>query len=146
MTNPINPPIEIGWRGQLYYCDLSLGQLALVEGEVGVAIVYPAEVMLWQKPEAYQRGVLLFAMLQSHSIKGLTLADCMGAVVGDQREYFLAKLQKATDRLKPQLQTLWGITEEAPKDKSPLEGTPGGQNSGPVQESISESPNPSSGA
>jgi hypothetical protein len=144
MTNPINPPIEIGWRGKLYYCDLSLGQLALVEGEVGIAIVYPAPTMLWQKPEAYQRGVLLFAMLQPYSIQGLTLADCMGAVVGEQREYFLVKLQKATDRLKPQLENLWGIEKEAPS--APLEETPGGQNSGPALVSTSESENPSSGA
>ena len=64
MINPINPAIEIGWKGTLYPCDLTLGQLALVEGEVGVAIVYPAPSMLWQKPEAYQRGVLLYALLQ----------------------------------------------------------------------------------
>jgi hypothetical protein len=136
MINPINPPIEIGWRGQLYYSDLTLGQLALVEGEVGVAIVYPAESMLWQKPEAYQRGVLLYAMLQPHNIKGLTLADCMAAIVGDQREYFLAKLQKATDRLKPQLQALWGVKEEAPAD--PLAESSGGPNSGQLPESTLE--------
>jgi hypothetical protein len=144
MTNPINAPIEIGWRGQLYYCDLSLGQLALVEGEVGVAIVYPAPTMLWQKPEAYQRGVLLYALLQPHQIKGVTLAECMAAVVGEQREYFLTKLQKATDRLKPQLESLWGVPEEAPK--APLDVNSGGQNSGPVAVSTSDSPNPSSGA
>lgn len=136
MINPINPAIEIGWRGTLYQCDLTLGQLALVEGEVGVAIVYPAPAMLWQKPEAYQRGVLLYALLQPHGIKGLTLADCMAAIVGEQREYFLIKLQRATERLLPQLQALWGAKEEAPKD--PLAGSSGGPNSGQEQGSASE--------
>lgn len=141
MTNPINPPIEIGWRGTLYLCDLTLGQLALVEGEVGVAIVYPAPVMLWQKPEAYQRGVLLYALLQPHGIA--TLAECMGAVVGEQREYFLVKLQKATDRLTPQLKALWGVKEEAPADPLPVPS--GGPSSGPTLESTSGSQSESSG-
>ncbi len=143
MVNPINPAIEIGWRGTLYSCDLTLGQLALVEGDVGVAIVYPAPVMLWQKPEAYQRGVLLFALLQPH-VKGLTLADCMAAIVGDQREYFLVKLQKATDRLLPQLRAIWGVTEEAPAD--PLAESSGGPSSGQTPESTLESQSQSSGA
>lgn len=137
MLNPINPPIEVGWRGKLYPCDLTLGQLALVEGEAGIAIVYPAPAMLWQKPEAYQRGVLLYAMLKPHDIPTATLPECMGAVVGDQREYFLIKLQKATDRLKPQLQALWGVTEEAPAD--PLAESSGGPSSGPALESTSDS-------
>lgn len=140
MINPLNPPIEVGWRGKLYPCDLTLGQLALVEGEVGIPIVYNLDenaVMLWQKPEAFQRGVLLYALLQPHGIKGVTLAECMAAVVGEQREYFLVKLQKATDRLKPQLHELWGIkaTEEAPA--APLDEKPGGPNSGPPLESTS---------
>lgn len=136
MINPINPAIEIGWKGTLYPCDLTLGQLALVEGEVGVAIVYPAESMLWQKPEAYQRGVLLYALLQPHNVKGLTLAECMSAVVGEQREYFLVKLQKATDRLLPQLRLIWGVTEEAPSD--PLARSSGGPSSGQTLEFTSE--------
>ena len=143
MLNPINPPIEVGWRGKLYPCDLTLGQLALVEGEVGIAIVYPAQAMLWQKPEAYQRGVLLYAMLKPHDLPTATLTECMAAVVGEQREYFLIKLQKATDRLKPQLQQLWGVTEEAPKP--PLDEKPGGPNSGPPLESTSESASETSG-
>jgi hypothetical protein len=143
MINSINPPIEVGWRGTLYPCDLPLGQLALVEGEVGVAIVYPAPAMLWQKPEAYQRGVLLYALLQPH-VKGLTLADCMAAIVGEQREYFLVKLQKATDRLLPQLRAIWGVTEEAPAD--PLAVNSGGPNSGQTPESTSESQSQNSGA
>ena len=143
MINPINPAIEIGWNGTLYPCDLTLGQLALVEGEVGVSIVYPAPVMLWQKPEAYQRGVLLYALLHPHSIPGLTLAACMGAVVGEQRDYFLVKMQKATDRLLPQLKALWGVKEEAPA--SPLADSSGGLNSGQTPESTSDSVNVTSG-
>lgn len=136
MLNPINPPIEVGWRGKLYPCDLTLGQLALVEGEAGIAIVYPAPAMLWQKPEAYQRGVLLYALLKPHDIATATLGECMAAVVGEQREYFLVKLQKATDRLLPQLQQIWGVKEEAPAD--PLAESSGGPNSGPPLESTSE--------
>ena len=145
MINPINPPIEIGWNEALYSCDLTLGQLALVEGEVGVSIVYPDDKapMLWQKPEAFQRGVLLYAILKPHEIKGVTLAACMSAVVGERRDYFLVKLQKATDRLKPQLHALWGIKEEAPA--SPLAVPSGGPNSGPTLESTSGSPSESSG-
>jgi hypothetical protein len=143
MINPLNPAIEIGWQGTLYHCDLTLGQLALVEGDVGVSIVYPAPVMLWQKPEAYQRGVLLYALLQPHNIPGLTLAACMGAVVGEQRDYFLVKLQKATDRLLPQLKALWGVKEEEPA--SPLAVPSGGQSSGQTLESTSDSVNETSG-
>ncbi|CAB4166656.1 hypothetical protein UFOVP836_47 [uncultured Caudovirales phage] len=143
MINPINPPIEVGWRGKLYPCDLTLGQLALVEGEAGIAIVYPAPSMLWQKPEAYQRGVLLYAMLKPHELPTATLAECMAAVVGDQREYFLVKLQKATDRLLPQLQQIWGVKEEAPS--SPLAESSGGQNSGLPLVSTSDSMNETSG-
>jgi hypothetical protein len=144
MRNPINPAIEIGWSGTLYPCDLTLGQLALVEGEVGVSIVYPAPVMLWQKPEAYQRGVLLYALLHPHGIPGLTLAACMGAVVGEQRDYYLVKLQKATDRLTPQLKVLWGVKEEEPA--SPLAEASGGLNSGQTPESTSDLANVTSGA
>lgn len=133
MTNPINEPIQIVLGNTSYSCDLTLGQLALVEGELDIAIVYPAAKMLWQKPEAYQRGVLLYAMLKPH---GIDLADCMNIVVGERREYFLIKLQKATDRLKPQLQQLWGVKEEAPAD--PLAESSGGPNSGPPLESTSE--------
>lgn len=143
MINPINPPIEIGWRGTLYSCDLTLGQLAMVEGEVGVSIVYPAPVMLWQKPEAFQRGVLLYALLQPHGIQGVTLSECMGAVVGEQRDYFLVKLQKATDRLLPQLKALWGVKEEAPA--VPLHELSGGQNSGQTPASTSDSESATSG-
>ena len=143
MINPINPAIEIGWNDVLYPCDLPIGQLALVEGEVGVDIVFPAPIMLWQKPEAFQRGVLLYAMLKPHNIKGVTLAACMDAVVGEKRDYFLAKIQKATDRLLPQLKALWGVKEEAPA--SPLAVPSGGPNSGPTLESTSDSPNENSG-
>lgn len=148
MINPINPAIEIGWRGTLYLCDLTLGQLALVEGEIELPIVYPpaghpAPAMLWQKPEAYQRGVLLYALLQPN-VPGIRLSECMTAVVGDQRDYFLVKLQKATERLKPQLHALWGIQEEAPAD--PLAESSGGHNSGPSPESTSDSPTPTSGS
>jgi len=139
MINPINPPIEVGWLGKLYPCDLTLGQLALVEGEAGIAIVYPAASMLWQKPEAYQRGVLLYAMLKPHELPTATLPACMAAVVGEQRDYFLVKLQKATDRLLPQLQSIWGGPEEAPA--SPLDVSSGGQNSGLPLVSTSDSAN-----
>lgn len=135
MVNPINPPIEIGWNGKLYQCDITLGQLALVEGEIGIAILYPAERMIWQKPEAYQRGVLLYAMLQPH-VDGLRLIDCMGAVVGEKRDYFLTKLTKATDRLMPQLKALWGVKEEV-QQQDPLAESSGGPTSGPTPESTS---------
>lgn len=137
MINPINPPIEVGWNNKQYLCDLSLGQLALVEGEAGIAIVYPAPEMLWQKPEAYQRGVLLYAMLKPHAIPTATLAECMEAVVGEQRDYYLIKLQRAMERLQPKLRAILGLKEEAPAD--PLGESNGGQNSGLAPVSTSES-------
>ena len=134
MTNPINPIIEVGYGGKLYPCDITLGQLALVEGEVGVNIVYPTGVMLWQKPEAYQRGVVLYAMLQPH---GITLKQCMEAVVGEKREYFAAKVKRAIERLQPVLHELWGITPEV-QQSAPLEDASGGPIFGPALESTSE--------
>ena len=141
MINPINDAIQIVWGAKSFMCDISLGQLARVEGELDIAIVYPAAKMLWQKPEAYQRGVLLYAMLKPH---GISLDDCMEVVVGERREYFLVKLQKATDRLLPQLRAIWGVTEEAPAD--PLAESSGGPSSGQTLESTLESQSQSSGA
>lgn len=131
MTNPINPIIEVGYSGKLYPCDITLGQLAMVEGEVGVNIVYPTGTMLWQKPEAYQRGVILYAMLQPH---GITLKECMEAVVGEKRDYFATKIKRATERLQPVLHELWGISPEVQQSR-PLDEASGGSNSGPGQES-----------
>jgi len=142
MTNPINPIIEVGYGGKLYPCDLTLGQLAFVEGEVGCNIVYPTGDMLWRKPEAYQRGVILYALLQPH---GITLRQCMDAVVGEKREYFATKVTRAVDRLQPILHDLWGIKPEV-KDERPLDESNGGPNSGQAQESTWESPMPNSGA
>lgn len=134
MINPINPLIEVGYGGKLYSCDITLGQLALVEGEVNVNIVYPTGEMLWQRPEAYQRGVVLYAMLQPY---GITLKQCMDAVVGEKREYFAAKVKRAIERLQPVLHELWGITPEV-KPSAPLDDTSGGPISGPALESTLE--------
>jgi len=142
MVNPINQSIEVGYGNKLYPCDLTLGQLALIEGEVGVNIVYPTGVMLWQKPEAYQRGVILYALLQPH---GITLRQCMEAVVGEKRDYFATKVTRAVERLQPVLHELWGLSPEVEQSR-PLDVNSGGLNSGPAQESISESQTLSSGA
>lgn len=142
MINPINQSIEVGYGGKLYPCDISLGQLALVEGEVGVNIVYPAGVMLWNKPEAYQRGVILYALLQPH---GISLLQCMAAVTGADREYFAKKVTRAIERLQPVLHELWGVSPKVEQSR-PLDVTNGGPNSGQVPESILTSETPNSGA
>ena len=131
MINPINQEIEVGYGGKLYPCDLTLGQLALIEGEVGCNIVYPTGQMLWQKPEAYQRGVILYALLQPH---GITLKQCMEAVVGEKREYYVTKVKRAIERLQPVLHELWGVQPEV-QQNAPLDESSGGPKSGPEPES-----------
>lgn len=134
MTNPINEAIQVNWGPKQYLCDLTLGQLALVEGELDIAIVYPAAKMLWQKPEAYQRGVILYAMLKPH---GIELADCMEAATGSKREYFAKKITRGIERLQPVLHELWGIAPEV-KPSAPLDGASGGPICGPALESTLE--------
>ena len=133
MTNPLNEALTIVWGPKSYQCDITLGQLALIEGELDVAIVYPAPLMLWQKPEAYQRSVLLYALMKPH---GFTLAQCAEAIAGERRDYFLAKLTKVTERLMPQLKSAWGAKED--QQQAPLAESSGGLNSGPTPESICE--------
>lgn len=143
MTNPINPFIVVPWGNRTYNCDLTLGQLAIVEGEIGLGIVFPGARMLWDKPEAYQRAVITYALLRSTEATGVTLDMCAEAVTGPKHERYAEACVQAVKRIMPKLTTFYPSREA--EETSPLAETSGGLESGPERESTSESPNESSG-
>ena len=146
MLNPLNEPIVVSWDGRTYDCDLTLGALAMAEGELNVGIIYPNSeaTSLWHKPEAYRRTVFLYILLKSSDAPKVTMARCAEAVLGDKREVYFRKIERAVDRLMPQLKELWPQPEV--KDESPLAESSGGPNSGETANSTSESANANSGA
>lgn len=143
MNNPINQFIVVPWGNRTYNCDLTLGQLALVEGEIGLGIVFPGAKMLWDKPEAFQRSVLLYALLKGTEAQGVTLEMCAEAVTGPKHERYADACVEAIKRIMPKLTTFYPAREA--EDASPLAETSGGPDSGQERESISESQNESSG-
>lgn len=143
MNNPINQFIVVPWGNRTYNCDLTLGRLALVEGEIGLGIVFPGAKMLWDKPEAYQRAVIVYALLKDTEAPGITLEACAEAIAGPKHERYATACVDAIKRIMPKLTPFYPSREA--EEASPLAETSGGPDSGPERESTSESPSESSG-
>lgn len=128
MINPSNPPILVVFGGKTYNCDLTLGALVQVEGELNIGIVLADGNSLWTRPEFYKRAVLLYALLRSTPLRGVTLERCSAEVTGPNAERLLAAIQEAVKRVQPQIERLSGL-EPQPADPTlaPSSGEDSGQ-------------------
>lgn len=146
MTNPLNPPIVVPFGGKTYNCDLTLGSLPAVEGELGIGILCPDAASLWTKPEFYQRTVILYCLMKSTKATGVTFDRCAAEVVGPNAERLAEAISEAVLKLKPEIMRINGIKPLEAAEDRPLADESTGLSSGQSGNSCSDSPSESSGA
>lgn len=130
MNNPLNPPIVVPFGGKTYDCDLTLGSLPAVEGELGIGILCPDAASLWTKPEFYQRTVILYCLMKSTKASGVTFDRCAAEVVGPNAERLADAIGVAVLRLKPEIMRINGIKPLEAAEDRPLADPSSGQESG----------------
>lgn len=135
MIDPVTPATPVSWRGKSYPCQLTLGALATASGVSGVPpILEGGADSLFTKPEFFQRGVLLFALIRQ-IVPSATLAECMDAVTGDKADYYGTLLASSFRDIAPAINRLHGAKEEP---QGPLAESSSGDGSGPALVSTSE--------
>lgn len=144
MVDPVTPATLVPWRGKTYPLQLTLGALALASGVPGIPPILEAwhENSVFTKPEMYQRGVLLFALVYQQ-FPDATLIECMEAVTGDKAKFYGDMLASALKDIAPAINRLNGA--ETPEDKTPLAESSSGESSGPALVSTSGSAGKNSG-
>ncbi len=130
MESPINPPLVVPYQGKTYNCDFVLAALPQIEGELNVGILCPTAESLWAKPEFYQRAVLLYVLLSSKRIAGLSLAKCSAEVVGPNASRLAAILKEGAERLQPQIMRLNPEVFPVQDDERPMDAQSTGPDSG----------------
>lgn len=134
MIDPITPAALVPWRGKTYDLQLRNGGLAKASGELGIPILEGGEGSLFTKPEFYQRGVLLYAILRQ-KFDAVDLDECMDAVTGEKAEYYGQILAGQLRELIPAIRRLQGHTDEPAR---PTIDASSGEDSGPALASTSE--------
>lgn len=131
MENPINPPLVVPFQGKTYNCDLVLAALPRIEGELNIGILCPTADSLWSKPEFFQRAVLLYCLLASTPLQGVTFARCSSEVIGPNSDRLAAILKEAAERLVPHIKRLNpAMFKEVEEEERPTEAPSTGQDSG----------------
>jgi len=130
MQNPINPPLVVPFQGKTYNCDLVLAALPQIEGELNIGILCPTADSLWAKPEFFQRAVLLYCLLKSTKIPGLSLARCSAEVVGPNALRLAEIIKEAAERLQPQVMSLNNMLPPPDANERPTDAQSIGQDSG----------------
>lgn len=133
METPINPPLVVPFQGKTYNCDLVLAALPQIECELNIGILCPTEDSVWTKPEFYQRSVILYCLLASTPLKGITLARCSAEVTGPNAQRLVGILSEAVKRLKPEIARLNGQEPVAEETERPMDAQSTGQDSGPSE-------------
>lgn len=143
MIDPVTPATLVLWRGKTYPLQLTTGALASASGQPGVPrILEGGPDSMFTKPEFFQRGVLLYALVH-RKFPDATLDECIDAVVGEKSAYYGELLSKALSDIVPAIQKLHAA--EA-KNTPPLEESSSGDECGPALESTSELEVTSSGS
>jgi hypothetical protein len=130
MQTPLNPPLVVPFQGKTYNCDLVLAALPQIEGELNIGILCPTADSLWAKPEFYQRAVLLYCLLKSTPLKGLSFARCAQEVVGPNALRLADILKEAAERLQPQVMALNNMLPPSDEAERPTDAQSIGQDSG----------------
>lgn len=147
MIDPITPGIEVYFRGKTWLMQLTLGALAGASGRLNIPILEGGPEALWAKPEAYRKGVLLYALV-SRRFTDATLDECLDAVTdADHAVHYDKAIEAALEAVKP---TIERLAEAYDKERNkagarPLDGQSSGGDSGASESSISDSGQMNSG-
>jgi len=130
MISPTNPPLVVPFEGKTYNCDLTLGSIPAIENELNIGILCPEAGSMWAKPEFFKRTVLLYCLLKSKTIPGLTFERCAAATTGPDAIRLSKVIGEAAERMQPHLMRINGLdVEEEPErpTDAPSSGSDSGQ-------------------
>lgn len=132
MITPTNIAVVVPFEGKTYNCDLTLGSIVAIENELNIGILCPEANSMWSKPEFYKRSVLLYCLLRSKTIRGLTFERCAAAVVGDDAIRLAKVIGEAAEKMQPHLMRINGLVDEEPAER-PTDAPSSGNDSGPLE-------------
>lgn len=142
MLDPVTPGVDVPFRGKTYRLQLTNGACAMASGAPGVPpIIEGGDESVFTKPEFFQRGVFLFALVYQ-KFPTATLAECMELVTGPKAEYYGKILAESIKELAPAIKRLHGGEV---KGTPPLAESSSGGDSGPALVSTSIARTKSSG-